>query len=164
MISPAMQAALNAQINAEQTSAQLYLAMSAHCTSLNFMGFAKWLLVQAGEETGHAMKLIRFLLDRGGQLKLEAIAAPPTSFGSVIEVFDKVLEHERAITGKIHRLFETARNEKDFASEITLQWYVTEQVEEEASASEIVERLRAVGEKGGAVWYFDKEMGKRQAS
>jgi ferritin len=161
MITKSMQDALNAQINAEQASAQLYLAMSAHCTAMSFKGFAHWLLLQAGEETAHAMKLIRFVLDRGGKLVLKPIDAPATDFGGVIQVFEKVLEHEQGITQKIHRLFETARGERDFASEITLQWYVTEQVEEEATASEVVERLRAVGDKGGAIWYLDKEMGKR---
>jgi len=163
MITKGMQDALNAQINAEQYSAQLYLAMSAHCAALSFQGFARWLLVQASEETNHAMKLIRFVLDRGGKLQLEPIPAPPTDFGGVVPLFESVLEHEKAITKKIHKLFETARNEKDYASEITLQWYVTEQIEEEANVTQIVERLSAVGEKGGAIWYFDKELGKRTA-
>ncbi len=163
MITKGMQDALNAQINAEQYSAQLYLAMSAQCAALSYQGFAQWLLVQASEETTHAMKLIRFVLDRGGKLALQAIPAPPTDFGGIVPLFETVLDHEKSITKKIHQLFETARNEKDYASEITLQWYVTEQVEEEANVSQIVDRLRAVGDKGGAIWYFDKELGKRTA-
>ena len=161
MISPSMQETLNVQINAEQYSAQLYLAMSAACAAQSYKGFASWLHVQAGEETAHAMKLINFLLDRGGLLELKPIAAPPTDFGGPIALFEKVLAHEREITSKIHKLFDTARGDKDFASEVMLQWYVTEQVEEEANASEILERLRAVGDKGGAIWYMDKELGKR---
>ena len=128
MISPKMQAALNDQINLEQYSAQLYLAMSAHCDSLSFRGFAHWLRVQAGEETAHATKLIAFLLDRAGKLELKTIAAPPKEFGGVIQVFEQTLAHEKGITAKINGLFELARAEKDYASEITLQWYVTEQV------------------------------------
>lgn len=161
MISQTMQDALNAQINLEQYSAQLYLAMSAHCTGKSFKGFGQWLKVQASEETAHASKLIGFLLDRGGRLELKAIAAPPTDFGGVIQVFEQVLAHEKAITGRISALFEQARNEKDHASEIALQWYVTEQVEEEAGVGEVVDHLHAVGDQGGAIWYLDSKMGKR---
>jgi ferritin len=161
MISQTMQDALNAQINLEQYSAQLYLAMGAHCTGRSFKGFAQWLAVQASEETAHAAKLISFLLDRGGRLELKAIAAPPTDFGGVIQVFEATLAHEKAITGRISALFEQARNEKDYASEIALQWYVTEQVEEEAHVGEIVDHLRAVGDQGGGIWYLDSKMGKR---
>lgn len=161
MISKTMQDALNAQISAEQYSAQLYLAMSAHCEGKSFKGFAHWLKVQASEETAHAAKLIEFLLDRGGKLELQPIAAPPTEFGAVIQVFEQTLAHEKGITAKINALFERARNEKDYASEITLQWYVTEQVEEEANVGQIVDHLRAVGDQGGGIWYLDSKMGKR---
>ncbi len=161
MISKTMQDALNAQINAEQYSAQLYLAMSAHCEGKSFKGFANWLKVQASEETAHATKLIDFLLDRGGKLELQPIAAPPTEFGAIIQVFEQTLAHEKGITAKINALFERARNEKDYASEITLQWYVTEQVEEEANVGQIVDHLRAVGDQGGGIWYLDSKMGKR---
>lgn len=161
MISPRMQEALNTQINLEQYSAQLYLAMSAHCEGLSFKGFATWLRVQAGEETAHAVKLIDFLLDRGGKLELKPIPAPPTDFGGVIQVFEKTLDHERGITAKINALFELARAEKDYASEITLQWYVTEQVEEEANVGQVVDHLHAVGDQGGGIWYLDSKLGKR---
>ena len=161
MIGKTMQEGLNAQINYEQLSAQLYLAMSAHCSAMSFKGFAHWLRVQASEETAHALKLVDFVLDRGGKLELRPVPAPPTEFGSVIQVFDKVLEHEKEITQKIHKLFETARSERDYASELALQWYVTEQVEEEARVSEIVDHLHAVGDGGGAIWYLDSRMGKR---
>lgn len=161
MIGPKMQDALNTQINLEQYSAQLYLAMSAHCEGLSFKGFAHWLRVQAGEETAHAVKLIDFLLDRGGKLELKPITAPPVEFGGVIQVFEQTLEHEKGITGRINALFELARHEKDYASEITLQWYVTEQVEEEANVGQIVDHLHAVGDQGGGIWYLDSRMGKR---
>ena len=164
MISPTMQDALNTQINIEQQSAQLYLAMSAHCDANSFKGFAHWLTVQASEETAHAAKLIRFLLDRGGRLQLRPIPPPEAEFGSVIDVFEKTLAHEKAITGKISAPFELARQEKDYASEITLQWYVTEQVEEESSIGEIVDKMHAVGDKGGGIWYLDSKMGKRGAA
>ena len=135
--------------------------MSAHCDSLSFRGFAHWLRIQAQEETAHAMKLITFLLDRNGRLELQPISAPPTEFGGVIQVFEKTLDHEKGITAKINGLFELARAEKDYASEITLQWYVTEQVEEESNVGHIVDHLRAVGDQGGGIWYLDSKMGKR---
>jgi ferritin len=161
MIGTKMQASLNAQINSEQFSAQLYLAMAAHCTTMSFKGFAHWLTIQASEETAHASKLIQFLLDRGGKLELKPIAAPPMNFGGVIEVFEKVLEHEKGVTVQINNLFAASREAQDYASEIALQWYVTEQVEEEAKVSEIVDHLHAVGDKGGAIWYLDSRMAKR---
>ncbi|MBL0210773.1 MAG: ferritin [Holophagaceae bacterium] len=163
MISPRMQAALNTQINLEQYSAQLYLAMSAHCDALSFKGFAHWLRIQAVEETAHAMKLIDFILERHGKLELQPITVPPAEFGGVIQVFEKTLEHEKGITAKINALFELARTEKDYASEITLQWYVTEQVEEESNVGQIVDHLRAVGDQGGGIWYLDSRMGKRSS-
>jgi len=163
MISPTMQNALNDQINLEQFSAQLYLAMSAHCDTLGFKGFAQWLRVQASEETVHAALLIDFLLDRKGKLELQPVAAPPREFGNVIEVFEKTLEHEVGITKRINALFELARADKDYASEIRLQWYVTEQVEEEANVGQVVDHLRAVGVQGGGIWYLDSRMGKRVA-
>ena len=113
------------------------------------------------EETSHAIKLIDILLDRGGKLELQAIAAPPAEFGGPIQLFEAVLKHEQVVTAKINALFELARSGKDYASEITLQWFVTEQIEEEANAGLIVSRLQAVGDQGGAIWYLDKELGKR---
>jgi ferritin len=161
MISPTMQNALNAQINCEQSSAQLYLAMSAHCEGKSFRGFAHWLKIQSGEETAHALKLVEFLLDRGGALELKPVAAPPTDFGGVIEVFEKTLAHEQVISVRINALFEQARAERDFASEVTLQWYVSEQVEEERQVGQVVDHLHAVGDKGGGIWYLDSRMAKR---
>jgi len=161
MISKTMQDALNAQINLEQASSQLYLAMSAHCERDSFRGFAHWLKLQAGEETAHALKLVDFLLDRQGKLELRPIAAPATDFGGVIDVFEKALAHERAVSGRIDALFEQARAEKDYASELTLQWYVAEQVEEESQLSQVVDQLRAVGDKGGGIWFLDSRLAKR---
>jgi ferritin len=161
MINKTMQDALNAQINAEQYSAQLYLAMSAAMEAKSFRGFAQWFRVQAAEETRHAMKLIDFVLDRGGKLELQALPAPSAEFGGPIQAFEEALKHEQIISAKINALFELARSGKDYASEITLQWFVSEQIEEEASAGLIVSRLHAVGDQGGAIWYLDKELGKR---
>lgn len=164
MINKKIQDALNTQITLEQYSAQLYLAMSAHCEGRSFRGFAHWLRVQAQEETKHALKLVTFVLDRGGKLELGDVNAPPSDFGTVTHVFEKILKHEKSITVKIGALFELSRAEKDYASEITLQWYVTEQVEEEANVGRILDQLKAVGEQGGGIWYLDSKMGKRAAS
>jgi ferritin len=161
MLSSTMQTALNAQINKEQYSSQLYLAMSAHLDARNYKGFAHWLRVQAEEESAHAMKLLDFVLERCGTLELKTIAAPPPRFEGVIQLFEQALTHEQENTASIHSLFETARSEKDYASEITLHWYVTEQVAEESVISAILEHLRAVGDQGGAIWYLDHRMSKR---
>jgi len=163
MISQTIQDALNHQINLEQYSAQLYLAMSAHCETLGFRGFAHWLRIQASEETVHAVMLIDFLLNRKGTLELKTVAAPPREFGGVIQVFEQTLAHEEGVTQTINALFELSRSEKDYASEMKLQWYVSEQVEEEANVGQVVDHLRAVGDKGGAIWYLDSKMGKRVA-
>jgi ferritin len=163
MFSPKMLEALNQQINREQHSAQLYLAMSAAMEARSFRGFASWLRHQATEETGHAMKLFDFVLDRGGKVELRTLEAPAQDFGGPIQLFEAVLKHEQAITASINALFALAREEKDYASEIALQWFVTEQVEEEGSVGVIVDRLKAIGDQGGAIWYLDKELGKRGA-
>ena len=161
MISQKVQDAINVQINLEQYSAQLYLAMSAYCDRISFKGFAHWLKTQAVEETTHAMKLIDFMLDNSAKLELGAISTPPSDFGGVSKVFEKALDHEREVTKKINALFELARSEKDYVSEIMLQWFVTEQVEEEANVGQVVDHLKAVGEQGGGVWYLDSKMNKR---
>jgi ferritin len=161
MINKKIQDAINAQITLEQYSAQLYLAMSAHCEGKGFRGFGHWLRVQAQEETKHAMKLIAFLFDRSGKLELGALSAPPTDFGTVTQLFGKILDHEKSITATISSLFELSRAEKDYATEITLQWFVTEQVEEEATVGQLFDQLKAIGEQGGGIWYLDSKMGKR---
>jgi ferritin len=162
MLSTTMQNALNAQISKEQYSSQLYLAMSAHLDARKYKGFAHWLRVQAEEESAHAMKLLDFVLERCGTLELKPIAAPPSQFDGVIQLFELALTHEKDNTASIHSLFETARTEKDYASEITLHWYVTEQVAEESIITAILDHLRAVGDQGGAIWYLDHRMSKRQ--
>jgi ferritin len=161
MLSSTMQEALNAQIAKEQYSSQLYLAMGVHLRSRNYNGFAHWLRIQAEEETDHALKLLAFVLERGGRPDLRPIPAPPLDFDGVIQVFEQALAHEQDTTGAIHRLFQLARSEQDYPSEITLHWYVTEQVREESVILAIVEHLRAVGDQGGAIWYLDHRMSRR---
>ncbi|MCX7780009.1 MAG: ferritin [Negativicutes bacterium] len=162
MISTKMQDAINDQIQAELYSAYLYLAMSTYCESQNLRGFAHWLKLQHGEETEHAEKLMDYLLERGGKVVLKAIDAPPAEFGSPLDIFAQVLAHEQHVTERIHKLYELALAEKDYAAQIFLQWFITEQVEEEATAGAILERLRMIPEKSGALLYIDKELGKRE--
>jgi len=154
MIGPRMQEALNRHVHDETFSAYLYLAMGAWCESKAFKGFARWLRVQHGEELDHARKSLDYLLARGGEVALRPIEAPPARFGTM-------LEHERKVTRMIEELVAAAIAEKDVAAQVFLQWYVAEQVEEEARAQEIVDRLRMVGDKPATVLYLDKEYGKR---
>ncbi|MEG6586800.1 ferritin [Dendrosporobacter sp. 1207_IL3150] len=162
MINQKMQDAINNQIQAELYSAYLYLSMSAYCDNKNLRGFAHWMKLQYQEETSHAMKLIDYLQERGGVVQLKAIEAPPTEFGTPLQVFEQTLAHEEHVTSLINKLYETALNEKDYAAQIFLQWFINEQVEEEASATAIVERLKIIGDKStGAILYLDKELGKR---
>ncbi len=163
MISVKMQEAINNQVQEELYSAYLYLAMAADSEEKNLKGFANWLRVQYQEETGHAMKLHQYVLERGGKVSLKAIQAPPTEFGTPLQVFEQVLEHEQHVTSLINKLYETAVSEKDYAAQIFLQWFIEEQVEEEGNATEILEKLRMVGERSGAVLYLDKELKKRVA-
>lgn len=161
MISNKLQEAINDQIQAELYSAYLYLAMSTYCEAQNLKGFAHWLKAQHDEETGHAYKFMEHLQDRGGQIVLKTLDAPPTEFGTPVDVFEKVLAHEKHVTDRIHKLYELALAEKDYAAQILLQWFITEQVEEEATAAGILEKLRMIPEKSGALFYMDKELGKR---
>lgn len=161
MIGKNMQTAINDQIQAEFYSAYLYLAMSQYCASKTLNGFANWLKVQYEEETAHALKLVDFLQERGGEVALKTIDAPPAGFGSPVQVFEQVVKHEAHVTALIHKLYETAMAEKDYAAQVFLQWYVNEQVEEEASANEILSKLQMIGDKSGGILYLDKELGKR---
>ncbi|MCE5284272.1 MAG: ferritin [Pelosinus sp.] len=161
MINQKMQDGINGQIQAEMYSANLYLAMSAYCENKNLKGFANWLRVQYQEETFHATYLLDYLLSRGGKVRLQTIDAPPAEFGSMSDLFQKVLEHEQMVTGLINGLYEVAVAEKDVATQIFLQWYVNEQVEEEANVSEILDKLVLLGEKPSELLYLDKELALR---
>ena len=161
MISDKMQAALNEQIGAELQSSYLYLAMASYCESRNLHGFAHWLTMQSTEEREHAMKIVKHLLERGGSVRFGALDAPPSEFKSVEDIFTRVVDHERGITKRIHDLYALAQKENDFASQVMLQWFVSEQVEEEASATELLEILRTIGEKTQGLYYLDSRAGKR---
>jgi ferritin len=161
MVSPKIQEAFNAHITEELYSANLYLAMSAHAAWKGFKGFGRWLRVQYEEELTHAAKFLDQLVDRGGVVSIGAVAAPGSEFGSTLPLFEAVLKHERHVTESLNAFFALAASERDAATQIFLQWFVTEQVEEEKSVQEIVDRLRMVSDRPGSVLYLDKEYGKR---
>jgi ferritin len=161
MLSKAMQDAINQQVRNEFSSAYVYLAMSAYCEERNLPGCAHWLRVQAREEVGHAMRLFDYIHSRGGQVALGPIEQPPAKFKSVLEVFQRALEHERKISGMIHQLYEMALKEGDYATQAMVQWFITEQVEEEQSAVQIVEQLKLVGEEGPALLMMDRQLAAR---
>ena len=158
-----LQSAFNEQINHELYSAYFYLSMAAYFEAKNLPGFANWMKVQAKEETGHAMKFYDFIFDRGGIVTLKAIAQPQTEFKSPLEVFKQVLEHEKKVTALINKLYEQALAEKDYPSQVMLQWFIDEQVEEEKNASDIIARLEMIGDSKGSLLYLDHELGKRKA-
>jgi len=161
MMSKKMIAALNNQIQAELYSSYLYLAMAAYCERQNLKGFAHWMNLQADEERAHAMRFFNFLLENGEKVALKALDQPPADFGTPKQMFGKVLDHEKKITGLIHKLYRLALDEKDYRSQIMLQWFVSEQMEEEAQAQFIVTRIEQVDGKMSAVLWIDKELGKR---
>lgn len=161
MLKEKMQQAINAQINEETFSSYLYLSMAAYFESKNLLGFANWMKVQAQEELVHVMKFYGFVNDRGGQVKLAAIAGPETEWVNSLVVFEAALKHEQHISECIHQLVDLARELKDHPTENFLQWFVAEQVEEEASADAIVQRLKLVGNDGAGLFMVDRELAAR---
>lgn len=160
-LSKKMQDALNEQITEELASAYIYLSMAAYCESSNLRGFAHWMRMQTQEEMEHAMKFYGYIHDRGGRVILKAIAEPPAEFAGPTDVFEKTLAHEQHITGCIHKLYALAQAENDYASAGILQWFVDEQVEEESNATEILEFLRMIGDKGQGLMMLDRQLAAR---
>ncbi len=161
MIDSKMADALNDQINAELYSSYLYLAMAADFSSRNFNGFAQWMRVQAQEELIHAMKLYDYLIQRGGAVRLAQVDAPATSWDSVLSAFEDAYEHEKYVTGRINSLVDLAEELRDHATRSFLQWFVDEQVEEEATADEVVGKLRMVSDSGNGMLMMDRDLGAR---
>lgn len=157
-----IQGAINVQITAEFYSAYLYLAMAAYCELQSYKGMASWLRVQYQEELTHTLKLYQFLLDRGGKVELGAVDQPPSDYKSVLDVFEQAYEHEKKVTGMINDLYELARQEKDLALQEILNWYIKEQVEEEANGSENVDNLKQVQNNGNGMLLLDQKLGARK--
>lgn len=161
MIGKKMEKALNDQINAEVYSAYLYIAMAASFEGKNLKGFAHWMTVQAQEEVGHAMKIYGYVNSVGGRVVLDAVAKPPKDFGSPLKTFEAAYKHEQYITGRINKLVALAQKESDHTANAFLQWFVTEQVEEEASTSDVVELLKMAKDHPPALFMVDQQLASR---
>ena len=161
MISKKMATALNKQLNNELYSAYLYLSMSSYCNAIGLKGGANWFMVQYQEELSHFMKFYDYINSQGIPVGLAAMEAPPGGYGSLLSMFEQALTHEQFITRSINDWMELAVKEKDHATQIFLQWFVTEQVEEEANAGEVIARLKMAGEAGPGLLMVDTELAAR---
>jgi ferritin len=161
MLSERMEKAINDQINAELYSSYMYAAMSMYFESVDMSGAAIWMKAQAQEELVHAWKFMNYVNERGGRVELQAIEKPPVEWESVLEAFQAALEHERKVSSLINALVSIAREENDHMTDNFLQWYVAEQVEEEASAGEVVRKLKLIGDSGGGLFMMDNSLGQR---
>ena len=162
MIKDSVRDAINAQMNREFYSASLYLAMAAYFESMTLKGFSAWMQVQAKEELAHGMKFYHYLVEQGARIHIAAMEAPRGEWGTPLEAFEHALGHEQKVTARIHELMELAMKERDHATMGFLGWFVKEQVEEEANATEIVSKLQLAAAGGAAVLYLlDHELGKR---
>jgi ferritin len=161
MLSKKMEESLNGQINWELYSSYIYLSMSANASSKNLNGIANWLMTQAQEEVTHAMKIYKHVIERGGNVVLAPIPAVKSVWKNPQEIFEDALEHEKGVTERINAIVNQAISEKDHATNNMLIWFVDEQVEEEANASEIVEKLKMIDDNPGPLYMLDKELGAR---
>ncbi len=161
MINEKMNAALNNQVNAELYSAYLYLSMQAYFQKMNLTGFVNWMNIQVQEEMAHARGLYDYIQERDGEIVLEAIKKPDLKWNSPLQVFEDVLKHEQYVTSLINELADIADETKDRAAALFLQWYIKEQVEEEASASSVLETLRMIKSDANALLLLDRELSQR---
>ncbi len=164
MLNKKVEKALNDQVNAEMYSSYLYLSMSAYYESIDLPGFAQWMKAQAQEEMLHTMKMYDYVIERGGRMVFSAIDAPPAEWKSSLDAFGCTLEHEQMVTGLINNLVDIAIAESDHATNVFLQWFVSEQVEEEATVTSVLQRLKMVGDHGHGLFMMDRELGTRVAS
>ncbi len=161
MSNKVLEKALNEHLNAEMYSAYLYLSMSAYFSDTGLGGFANWMRVQAKEEQFHAMKFYDYINERGGKVLLTAIEAPQQEWTSPLEAVQAVLEHEKKVTSLINGLVDLAIEQRDHASNIFLQWFVTEQVEEEDNVNAILDKLKLAGTEGNGMFMLDKDLATR---
>jgi ferritin len=161
MLNEKMQKAIEEQINAELWSAYLYLSMSAYFERLNLPGFANWMKIQWQEEITHAIKFFDFVHERGGKIVLRPIAAVPSEWKNAADAYAETLKHENVVTSLINNLVNIAVEEKDHATNNMLQWYIAEQVEEEANAEKILGQLKLIGDNGYGLLMLDRELATR---
>ena len=162
MVSNKLESAINKQINAELWSAYLYLSMWAHFSNKGLPGFANWFRVQFYEEQDHALKFMNYLISKGNKIELLPIKEVETSWGTILKAFETTLNHERVVTSLINELVSIAREENDYATENMLQWFVSEQVEEEETAQGMIDALKLIGDNGFGVYTMDKELSQRK--
>ncbi len=163
MLNEKIQKALNEQLNAEMFSSYLYLSMSGHFEAASLPGMAMWMRFQAQEELGHALRFFDFINERNGRVTLAPVDGPKTKWNSAVEAFEEAYLHEQKISGLINDLVDLAGSEKDHATEAFLQWFVSEQVEEESTVSTIVDQLKLMGDNGVAQYMLDQQLGGRAA-
>jgi ferritin len=161
MLSKKMEKAINQQINAELYSSYLYLSMATYFESISLGGFSNWMRQQVQEELFHGMKMFDFVCERGGRVTLKAIDGPPSQWKSPLDAFEQVLSHEQKVTGLINDLVNLALDERDHATNIFLQWFVSEQVEEESTAGALVDKLKLIGKDANGLFMLDTELGQR---
>ncbi|HNS01589.1 MAG TPA: ferritin [Anaerolineae bacterium] len=161
MLNSEIQQALNDQIQKEFHSAYIYLSMSAYFEAENLAGAASWMRKQAGEEQEHALKIFDFILDRGGHVVLQAIGQPAVDFASPLAVFEDAYAHERKVTQSIHDLYALALRQNDYPTQVMLQWFIDEQVEEEKTSSAIMAQLKMVGDSPAALLMIDRQLAAR---
>ena len=164
MLSANMEKALNRQLNAEFSSAYFYLSAAAYLESTDLGGMANWMKIQAQEEAAHAMKFYQYIVDRNGRVTLHAIEQPASEWASPEAVFQDVLEHEQSVSAKINALVALALDENDHSTNNFLQWFVAEQVEEEATAHDVLSQVRRFGGSGQGLFLIDRELGTRKLS
>lgn len=161
MLSDRMEKALNGQVNAELYSAYLYLAMSSYFKSMNLNGFGRWMEVQTLEELTHAKKFFDYVNERGGRAVVTSIDGPQNEWASPVATFEQVYQHEQKVSGLINELVNLAIEERDHATNNFLQWFVSEQVEEEASANDVLQKLKLIDRGQGGLFLLDQELGQR---
>ena len=161
MLTKKVETALNAQLQKELQSAYVYLGMSAYCETESLPGMAAWFRRQFDEEQQHAFKFYDFIIDRDGSVELGSLEAAPTGYSSPLNVFETALAHERKVTAAINDLYDLVAREKDFASQALLDWFATEQVEEEKTVGQIVDDLKRIGSDGNGLFLLDKDLGTR---
>ena len=162
MLSQTIQDSINTQIKNEFYSAYFYLQMSSYFEEMGLPGFSKWMRVQYQEETLHGLKLFDFVNDRNGRAMLYGIEQPPSEFKSPLDVFQQALAHEQKVTALINSLYAQAQKENDYATQVLLQWFISEQVEEEKTAAQIVDQLKLAGDSGSALLLLDQQLGARK--
>ena len=161
MLSKKVEKALNDQLNMEYSSAYVYQAMAAYFSDINFSGFAAWMDNQAEEQRTHARKIYDYILERGGKVALSEIRAPKSQYKSALEAFEDSLKHEKAVTKSIEKLYVLAKDEKDFGTEVFLQWFITEQIEEESTVESIIDKFKMLEGTNIALYLLNNELGSR---